>query len=174
MKIQALAERLGIPLVPVRNFPDETPRCFRVGDPPSIEAELWWWNGQFKVLYARHYPWTQACECVLHELLHAACGPESLKDEGALMAVQAYILQRLGGVERDECIPMFEEYGTSPLWGLGWSQVHNFDAWLKSESHAGYVREAQQAGLMGPKGYPSWRRLKNPLWSPEALNHWKN
>jgi hypothetical protein len=98
-------------------------------------------------------------DLVLHELMHALVGPDSLQEELVLMAVQWSYMRRLPEPERSEARDVFSTYY------LSYKEIGPSDVFRRLPSWKKSVRSAINLGLLHRNGAPN-------LASPIPIADW--
>ena len=143
--------RKYLPVIPLRRgqpYPDYSEGF---GIEPDCAA-LVSVRGVVSIYYYRR---TDYCDEVLHELCHALCGPKSLGDESALMALQWALMQKLTPRDYKRCRKKFTNYSI----GNGFSTIGAYDDFIHTIAWQRYEQRAFRQGLLTKTGKPS-RSLK--------------
>jgi hypothetical protein len=172
VKAREIIEAFGVPVVEISELPDgDTP--LEIGESPDSAAEIRlvenepvvWWLSCMR-------SWEDTFADVLHEVLHVVAGPDTLGDDGPVMAIQAELLSLLDDpTERATARANLADFYFSwmdPDTGMGINEVSDNDAVFLSPEWEGMRRDAEAAGLLVQRGgqwvpvfgggvHPSWK-----------------
>ena len=170
VKLIELADRLGVKIVPgyqdkyMRHHPammrrkhnEENGFAWLV-NPTTVAYDRALGTNLPENIRAAVKEWPSALdnivEDIFHEMMHAVCGPECLKDEGSLMPVQWELMKLLDDQEYVQCRENFAHYS------MEGGDVGRDDNFIHGRAWLQLSYEAKAQSLLTMKGEPNWPYL---------------